>query len=498
MGASAPFNMLQSTPLSKVYGHGHIKKFWLMQNQKETENKTLVASSTSRNTGNSTGLGHESKQGSQFSVGNTSTRTLSSPSGLPARPLVSGPACFNMARHTSLATCAESLSPPSRMEQSRSSVRPPSPNMSTVSVKEEKHYSAADDDWKPSKSPCREDANSASTPQWGSSLGFQNQLAGDFRCPLSPKEESYDNVNDGFSPSKDPRLNSFSSQDGYEKVMASNDATRQKRSSGPSKCSLGFFSELETVTPFAVPFQLPEKFFLEAEAKAADREASSKVGSHIALSGKVGPVKSAMPLILNCELGRRELYGGIEGEIRKDDGLCSPVLRTCSVCGTSKTPLWRSGPQGPKSLCNACGIRFKKARRGSGDGSECPAPSLASPLGKTSLKAAKRKQDGPLVNADTLVSKPLVMNGLTTQVVKKRKWLKKGEGTTQNGEATGSSNESSSTWNLHSPSAVSSPSVSHFERLSINESSTGLDMVGKDEEEAAVLLMYMSWGLVFA
>ncbi|EOA14182.1 hypothetical protein CARUB_v10027332mg [Capsella rubella] len=38
--------------------------------------------------------------------------------------------------------------------------------------------------------------------------------------------------------------------------------------------------------------------------------------------------------------------------------------KTCSDCGTSKTPLWRGGPAGPKSLCNACGIRNRKKRRG--------------------------------------------------------------------------------------------------------------------------------------
>ncbi|XP_042047813.1 putative GATA transcription factor 22 [Salvia splendens] len=38
-------------------------------------------------------------------------------------------------------------------------------------------------------------------------------------------------------------------------------------------------------------------------------------------------------------------------------------IRVCSDCHTTKTPLWRSGPKGPKSLCNACGIRQRKARR---------------------------------------------------------------------------------------------------------------------------------------
>ncbi|KMZ64661.1 GATA transcription factor [Zostera marina] len=35
----------------------------------------------------------------------------------------------------------------------------------------------------------------------------------------------------------------------------------------------------------------------------------------------------------------------------------------CTMCGTTKTPLWRSGPDGPKSLCNACGIRYRKEQR---------------------------------------------------------------------------------------------------------------------------------------
>ncbi|XP_010464261.1 PREDICTED: GATA transcription factor 15-like [Camelina sativa] len=37
--------------------------------------------------------------------------------------------------------------------------------------------------------------------------------------------------------------------------------------------------------------------------------------------------------------------------------------KSCAICGTNKPPLWRSGPAGPKSLCNACGIRNRKKRR---------------------------------------------------------------------------------------------------------------------------------------
>ncbi|MQL97218.1 hypothetical protein Taro_029909 [Colocasia esculenta] len=37
--------------------------------------------------------------------------------------------------------------------------------------------------------------------------------------------------------------------------------------------------------------------------------------------------------------------------------------RRCASCDTTSTPLWRNGPRGPKSLCNACGIRYKKEER---------------------------------------------------------------------------------------------------------------------------------------
>nr|KYP66900.1 GATA transcription factor 14 [Cajanus cajan] len=36
--------------------------------------------------------------------------------------------------------------------------------------------------------------------------------------------------------------------------------------------------------------------------------------------------------------------------------------RRCSHCGVHKTPQWRTGPLGPKTLCNACGVRFKSGR----------------------------------------------------------------------------------------------------------------------------------------
>ncbi|KAJ9568346.1 hypothetical protein OSB04_004312 [Centaurea solstitialis] len=40
----------------------------------------------------------------------------------------------------------------------------------------------------------------------------------------------------------------------------------------------------------------------------------------------------------------------------------SGVVRRCLHCGSDKTPQWRRGPMGPKTLCNACGVRYKSGR----------------------------------------------------------------------------------------------------------------------------------------
>lgn len=36
--------------------------------------------------------------------------------------------------------------------------------------------------------------------------------------------------------------------------------------------------------------------------------------------------------------------------------------RRCLHCASDKTPQWRTGPMGPKTLCNACGVRYKSGR----------------------------------------------------------------------------------------------------------------------------------------
>jgi hypothetical protein len=44
--------------------------------------------------------------------------------------------------------------------------------------------------------------------------------------------------------------------------------------------------------------------------------------------------------------------------------LLAPTLRCDdAVCCPQSTPVWRAGPSGPKTLCNACGVRYMKVAR---------------------------------------------------------------------------------------------------------------------------------------
>ncbi|XP_058753316.1 GATA transcription factor 11-like [Vicia villosa] len=40
----------------------------------------------------------------------------------------------------------------------------------------------------------------------------------------------------------------------------------------------------------------------------------------------------------------------------------SVTFRKCTHCEITKTPQWREGPNGPKTLCNACGVRYRSGR----------------------------------------------------------------------------------------------------------------------------------------
>lgn len=51
-----------------------------------------------------------------------------------------------------------------------------------------------------------------------------------------------------------------------------------------------------------------------------------------------------------------------EPNAASDHDVPGQAVRKCLHCEITKTPQWRAGPLGPKTLCNACGVRYKSGR----------------------------------------------------------------------------------------------------------------------------------------
>ncbi|CAM0955193.1 unnamed protein product [Alopecurus aequalis] len=73
----------------------------------------------------------------------------------------------------------------------------------------------------------------------------------------------------------------------------------------------------------------------------------------------------------------------------------------CHHCGTVKSPLWRAGPDGPKTLCNACGLRRRNKLA-------APTTTKRLPAAKSSIGSAKSNNYYsvvPLAGSATVVRK---------------------------------------------------------------------------------------------
>lgn len=58
--------------------------------------------------------------------------------------------------------------------------------------------------------------------------------------------------------------------------------------------------------------------------------------------------------------GMKQHYG--IGEVKKRRGRAAPPGR-CHSCNRIDTPEWRRGPDGARTLCNACGLHYAKLER---------------------------------------------------------------------------------------------------------------------------------------
>eukprot|EP00271_Cylindrocystis_brebissonii_P009062 TRINITY_DN23670_c0_g1_i1.p1 TRINITY_DN23670_c0_g1~~TRINITY_DN23670_c0_g1_i1.p1 ORF type:complete len:376 (+),score=54.65 TRINITY_DN23670_c0_g1_i1:285-1412(+) len=110
-------------------------------------------------------------------------------------------------------------------------------------------------------------------------------------------------------------------------------------------------------------------------------------GPQAEISGD-GEGEVILPAIESDNSGRRESHSSHGGALGSPSALKGP--KACAQCGNTKTPLWRNGPPGPKSLCNACGIRFNKMKSGKRSRAQMAADELI--FGKITFEPATPKE----------------------------------------------------------------------------------------------------------
>ncbi|XVE97585.1 hypothetical protein REPUB_Repub03eG0032000 [Reevesia pubescens] len=86
---------------------------------------------------------------------------------------------------------------------------------------------------------------------------------------------------------------------------------------------------------------------LSATTSSSEPESFVPVQPHPNLHPGKKPIKTT---------SSKKKDGGEGGGFANSDG------RKCLHCAMDKTPQWRTGPMGPKTLCNACGVRYKSGR----------------------------------------------------------------------------------------------------------------------------------------
>ncbi|KAJ3123408.1 blue light receptor, partial [Irineochytrium annulatum] len=96
---------------------------------------------------------------------------------------------------------------------------------------------------------------------------------------------------------------------------------------------------------------------LPAPSPLEEAVAGGLVGSAPAVSnGVTAVVASANAAAVNGIAG-----GGVGNANGNGNGNgASSAAKKCSNCSTSTTPMWRKGPMGAATLCNACGVKWRK------------------------------------------------------------------------------------------------------------------------------------------
>ncbi|KAK7204423.1 hypothetical protein BZA70DRAFT_280720 [Myxozyma melibiosi] len=125
-------------------------------------------------------------------------------------------------------------------------------------------------------------------------------------------------------------------------------------------------------TSIQVPSMIPEELpssdfsmltnFAAAAAPTATHSRRHSAGDVLGSSQiRLGP--SIAGDYLGSGLPRSKSISTTDHRIAKKQRLMDDKDYKCKQCGTFDSPEWRKGPEGPKTLCNACGLRWSKSMK---------------------------------------------------------------------------------------------------------------------------------------
>ncbi|CAN4100880.1 unnamed protein product [Withania somnifera] len=115
--------------------------------------------------------------------------------------------------------------------------------------------------------------------------------------------------------------------------------------------------------------QSPISVLENSRSRSSGRSASFKFGtkghrSKRARSSTLSPwvLMPPMPCTTSAAKKNSDASRGKEKKRQLSGAMTSSLFRKCIHCEVSKTPQWREGPLGTKTLCNACGVRYRSGR----------------------------------------------------------------------------------------------------------------------------------------
>lgn len=77
---------------------------------------------------------------------------------------------------------------------------------------------------------------------------------------------------------------------------------------------------------------------------------------------KMRPPNAPLPYLEHDPLPLAQPFV-VEGYGRRKKRTLNVGTKSCQSCGTKHTPEWRRGPDGTRSLCNACGLHYAKLKK---------------------------------------------------------------------------------------------------------------------------------------